>query len=674
MPTIVHEVLKVDFPITIKKAHKDSHGKLHVVGVASDTKKDYHGERFTRKALDMMVSAVKSGNVLLLPTHWDTFEIGKGYDAWISETEELHVDLMLDEAYTQAQKLWDEVQRGRSDKQMSVGGSVSFADDDAYWWEDDCCVLNNMQLDHIAVTRGGHAANDRTGFAEAVVKGLQDSGMNLDHSKTKASMASHESRVATTKGLPLDQAGYGKADISQVWDFSKEEQDGVIAAGGYDLFKRAHAWFDETKGAVPADKDAYKLPHHKMVNGKFAVVLRGVMVQAAVLLGTRIGDAIPDAERKSSYQHLANHYADFGMEAPAFKSYSKNEFVKFHQDILKTIPETLKFNEQIAQYFKDGEHDNMGDTTNKSTNNPEKSQTTATSSAPASAPAAAVNAPGDQAEKSQSSQPVAANPDQATSAAPATEIPSAPAEKNQTPAPENIADFMKSLMGKITQTLSQQKSDDAASNKSRENGAKIIKGIQDIVATYGEGASFDDQQKLGDLVLFMITMMMQSMLSDIDLTTIPVKVRNFIFGMGYLAGSLGSSDMVAQFMGMLNGGTDPNANKNKSSDVPTQDPAVVPPAAQPSQTANDATKTNNGNETTEQMVARLAKQVLDEVNKTPASALKGADMTQLTERIKRLEDLARRGTQKGLDGQEESPEQRGNATKDVFSGLFSHLR
>ena len=190
------EVLKrFDFGIEIKKAWVNKETGQHFVkGIASDTGVDHHKERFSEKALEGMVSCIKNStpaDVILLPTHWDTFEIGKAVNATIvpsevsDELKALEVEIELDMEYPQAKSLYKEVESGKARKQMSVGGFLNPDNEKPYFWEeksyeqedgnifyDYILVLDDLVLDHIAVTRKDQAANARTGFSEAIAKSL----------------------------------------------------------------------------------------------------------------------------------------------------------------------------------------------------------------------------------------------------------------------------------------------------------------------------------------------------------------------------------------------------------------------------------------------------------------------------------------------------------------------
>ncbi|RJX15215.1 hypothetical protein CW703_07175 [Candidatus Bathyarchaeota archaeon] len=115
---------------------------------------------------------------------------------------------------------------------------------------------------------------------------------------------------------------YVKAPEDTAWSFTAEDGNELLERGGWELYREAHAWYDPDKADTKA---GYKLPHHKIVNGKFAVVWRGVVAAMAALMGARGGVDIPASDRRGVYNHLAKHYEEFGREPPAYET-AKLEF------------------------------------------------------------------------------------------------------------------------------------------------------------------------------------------------------------------------------------------------------------------------------------------------------------------------------------------------------------
>ena len=115
---------------------------------------------------------------------------------------------------------------------------------------------------------------------------------------------------------------YVKAPEDTPWSFTAEEGNEILKKYGWRGYRNCHAWYDPEKADTKA---GYKLPHHKIVDGKFAVVWRGVVAAMAALMGARGGVDIPASDRRGVYNHLAKHYEEFGREPPAYET-AKLEF------------------------------------------------------------------------------------------------------------------------------------------------------------------------------------------------------------------------------------------------------------------------------------------------------------------------------------------------------------
>lgn len=105
------------------------------------------------------------------------------------------------------------------------------------------------------------------------------------------------------------------------WDWRESEKtNALIDHGGWDAMVSAHAWYDPEADEhdPPREKQAYKLPHHELVDGELRVVWHGVNSALQVLAGARGGVDIPDADRKDVYRHLEEHYREFDEEPPPF--------------------------------------------------------------------------------------------------------------------------------------------------------------------------------------------------------------------------------------------------------------------------------------------------------------------------------------------------------------------
>jgi hypothetical protein len=111
---------------------------------------------------------------------------------------------------------------------------------------------------------------------------------------------------------------HGAAPEGESWDGPAE-----VAKADTEKLKKMCAWYDSGE---PDLKGSYKLPHHKADGLK--AVWAGVRAAMGVLLGARGGVDIPEADRKSVYNHLAKEYDHWEKTPPDFKDYSPEEAEK----------------------------------------------------------------------------------------------------------------------------------------------------------------------------------------------------------------------------------------------------------------------------------------------------------------------------------------------------------
>jgi len=186
MPVNSREV-RFWFETTKLEVYKDAAGKPHVRAVVSDSLEDRQGDVISERCINEMAKQV-SRSIPLLPDHRSSFEMGKsanGDTRRNGETNglELVVDFELDPRYTESQVLFDEVLNGNCDRQLSIGGMLSKTNPRAAFLEERngklIRVLDDIILDHVAVTRKDRAANPRTAFLDAVHKAMDDAGVEV---------------------------------------------------------------------------------------------------------------------------------------------------------------------------------------------------------------------------------------------------------------------------------------------------------------------------------------------------------------------------------------------------------------------------------------------------------------------------------------------------------------
>ncbi|MGV9141479.1 MAG: hypothetical protein ACOC1X_00925 [Promethearchaeota archaeon] len=114
------------------------------------------------------------------------------------------------------------------------------------------------------------------------------------------------------------------------WDGDSAESQIRRWAGGPD--KEEIDWNEYAKGFVWYDGDdrknfsAYKLPHHKVVDGELKTSERGVIAAGNAVSGSRGGVDIPSGEMDRVRSHLATHYSQFDRTPPWVEESDNQEY------------------------------------------------------------------------------------------------------------------------------------------------------------------------------------------------------------------------------------------------------------------------------------------------------------------------------------------------------------
>jgi len=234
--------LRIEFLADISGAYicKET-GTQHVVGVASDDKEDFHGDRMGSGALRMMRDSAKKKKLPLLPDHRGTFELGHTHDAKLTKvadnSTQLSIDFELHPLSSDAKILFQQIESGRPEKQMSIGGYIP-DDSRAIRFEETedgrrVRVIEMLDLDHVAVTRKDHAANARTQWQFAVSKTIDEWEEKMQG-----------------KGLILKDDGYYH-DTPGKYELVEDLLDQSTAPSGPELVDEKSGVEDSTRIALP---------------------------------------------------------------------------------------------------------------------------------------------------------------------------------------------------------------------------------------------------------------------------------------------------------------------------------------------------------------------------------------------------------------------------------------
>lgn len=348
--------VEFSFNAPLLKAFRGADGSYHVTAKASDTLPDSQGDRMSLKALKGMAQQAKKDGLPLLDNHRSTFGFAKTVDAQIIDEvidgtpcKSFVADFELDMRFVESQVLYEEVDKGTCEKQLSVGGSIDMENPAAVSWSrgpDGALrrTINEITLDHIAATRKDMAVNDRTGFLTAIAKSIGEA----EPPKGKDPMK--KTTAATVKAIP--HRSYDMAPEDMPWNFTEKSMESLLGkdGGNWPRVKHAHAWFnpeaDPNDPDLPEEKSAYGFPHHVVgANGQLQTVLAGVVKAAADLLGATGGEAgagLPKSAQGTIAKHLAAHYREFDRTPPPALdavgkgragSMSADEFIEYHRKI-----------------------------------------------------------------------------------------------------------------------------------------------------------------------------------------------------------------------------------------------------------------------------------------------------------------------------------------------------
>ena len=135
--------------------------------------------------------------------------------------------------------------------------------------------------------------------------------------------------------VPKHPWKYGK-DVESSWskprlgDFTDKSWDELS-----DKEKRSIAGhFAWAKDMPPENFSDLKLPHHDPKTHN--VVWNGVRAAMAALLGARGGVDIPADDRKKVYNHLVQHYKEFGKEPPQFhEAFDSDDIIEVDDKVFK---------------------------------------------------------------------------------------------------------------------------------------------------------------------------------------------------------------------------------------------------------------------------------------------------------------------------------------------------
>ena len=158
------------FEIPLIKAYRSEEGDMMVEGVAASTTLDRQRERMSTGALLKMIHYQ---GIDLLPSHTagPLDVLGIVQDIWVDD-KQCKVIAKLDAGHPPAARLFDRLEKGAT-YGLSVGGKVTKAHWDLEEGTRSVRVIDDVELDHVALCRPSVAANPDT-YLSVLQKTVED--------------------------------------------------------------------------------------------------------------------------------------------------------------------------------------------------------------------------------------------------------------------------------------------------------------------------------------------------------------------------------------------------------------------------------------------------------------------------------------------------------------------
>ncbi len=124
--------------------------------------------------------------------------------------------------------------------------------------------------------------------------------------------AGEGTQTMVAKGAKRAARQHSTETTDQEWD-ANQAVTRAADDGSLSYYERIFAWVDSEN---PESKTAHKLPHHEVSqDGTPGVAnVRALSAAVAALNGARGGTDIPNSDRRSTYNHLVQHFRDAGFE------------------------------------------------------------------------------------------------------------------------------------------------------------------------------------------------------------------------------------------------------------------------------------------------------------------------------------------------------------------------
>lgn len=244
--------------------------------------------------------------VVMLPSHdWRHIPLGKGVLREEGDQAVAHIQMNL---AVQAAKEWHsalkfDLEKGRPLQQWSYGFNILPGGQEEG-------EMGGRRVRYLR-PRPDKSPGLLVHEVSPVLVGAGEGTGTVDVKGAKGAIGSHETEV-----VDLD------------WD-GAEAVRRAREGEGASYYGRIFAWKDPE--GEPGNKTSYKFPHHEVsADGDPGPAnLKALAAAIGALNGARGGAAIPEADRRGVYAHLAKHMKDGGAEPPPLKAQEPDEGKRF---------------------------------------------------------------------------------------------------------------------------------------------------------------------------------------------------------------------------------------------------------------------------------------------------------------------------------------------------------
>ncbi len=151
----------------------ETDGDLYVVVKASDTSVDRDNERIAPELIGKMKQLAKQGRIKFLDNHKATLELGVvvDYEEHTDDPHGFYPIIRLNKDHPFVPFLFKKIKEGSANYGVSIGGrnpKVRVAYDQQL--RRPIVEIVDADIDHVALTREGYAANPNTGIVRAIIK------------------------------------------------------------------------------------------------------------------------------------------------------------------------------------------------------------------------------------------------------------------------------------------------------------------------------------------------------------------------------------------------------------------------------------------------------------------------------------------------------------------------